>query len=417
MSKYLEDQGHDVRVLCPIINDVPPVLSPEISKDKIHYTKFFDVNIIPDRVKSWLKSFFGKDISNKSKADVAAGKSEIVNQSRKESKISILYRQIINIPDNKIGWYYYAIHEGKKIFQEWTPDIVFATLPLFTGMLVAHRLSRLVDVPVIYDYRDLWTGHPYYSKTGIRKFIDCTLENHMRKHCAGLVTVTKTWAEQLKSYSDVPVEFVMNGFDPSDFNLDIQETYDKDKITLLYSGFLYGDKRDPSVLFEALGQMGEKAKNYNVLFYIPDGAASLTDQHRSLIDKYNLEDVVQCRDYIPQKNLLRIQQTVDVLLLLRWDHPSENGVIAGKLFEYIGAGKEILSLGSISGEAVDIIRDNDFGIVSNDPKEISKYLDDMFKKKRSQEIAPIINPNREKFTRAKQFKKLEAFMGKIIQNK
>ncbi|VAV95204.1 hypothetical protein MNBD_ALPHA01-1646 [hydrothermal vent metagenome] len=421
LAKYLEDQGHDVRVLCPENDMFEPVLLPEVSRKNIHYVPSSNINDFPSRVKDSLKAIFGKRKDNSAAEKNTPEPDQIENQPGdspgKESRISILYRRLTNIPDDLVGWYCPAIRAGKKMLQDWSPDVIFATLPPFTPMLVASRLGRMIDVPVIYDYRDLWTDHPYYGSTGLRRYIDRFLENHALKHCAGLVTVTRTWAEHLKSTRKIPVEFVMNGFDPADFNLDVQTSYDDKKITLLYAGYLYGGKRDPSVVFEALGKMGEVAQEFTVLLYTPKGRADLSDHQNDLIKQYGLEDVVVCNRYIPQKELLALQQQVDVLMLLRWDHPSENGVIAGKLFEYIGAGKPILSLGSTTGEAADIIRDNDFGLVSNDVDEVAAYLSDLLKTKKQAVGAQKPNPNREKFTRAGQFEKLVTFMEKIIAGK
>lgn len=412
LSKYLEDQGHSIRILCPKLEDMKPILEPEISTESVHYSKFFDINDVPSKVKSWFKVFSKKqDTITQKKINNDNSKANVVE--KKEAQISILYRSLTNIPDRQIGWYFSAIREGKNIFREWTPDLIFTTMPPFTSMLVANRLSKILDVPIIYDYRDLWTGHPYYTKSTFNRIIESKIENYLLKHATGLVTVTKTWANHLKNKTSKPVEFVMNGFDPTDFISENQINYDEDKITILYAGFLYGNKRDPSTLFEALGLMGQKAEKYNVLFYLPNKLEGFTNHHKELIEKYNLHKIVKCYDYIPQKELLKIQQTVDVLLLLRWDHPSEDGVIAGKLFEYIGAGKEILSLGSTTGEAAEIIRKNKFGFVSNTPSEIREYLDSLLEMKHKKQLHVHENPNRELFTRNKQFEKMMLFIEKI----
>ena len=415
LAKYLEEQGHDVRVLCPENDAFEVTLLPEISQERICYTDYSSVNDFPTKVKSFLKSLFGRRGEKEGQtADISAS-DNIEASAGQESGISILYRRLTNIPDDLVGWYCPAVRAGKDMFQSWSPDIIFATLPPFTPMLVAKRLGQMIDVPVVFDYRDLWTDHPYYDSMGLRRYVDHFLENYALKHCSGLVTVTKTWADHLKSSRNIPVEFVMNGFDPADFDPEVSTSYDEKKITLLYAGYLYGGTRDPSVVFEALGKLGAKAKNYTILLYTPEGMNDLNDDQRDLIKKYNLEEIVIGHKYIPQKDLLKIQQQVDVLMLLRWDHPSENGVIAGKLFEYIGAGKQILSLGSTTGEAADIVRDNNFGLVSNDVDEVAAYLSDLWEKKNQGKMTKTKNPNREKFTRAKQFEKLVTFMEEIIE--
>lgn len=414
LARFLEDTGHDIRVLCPKNEEFAPVLSPEVSPERIYYTDYTPVNDFPTKVKDWGKSLFGKSPDKKPEEDNGTPAATVDQPGGKESNISILYRKLTNIPDDMVGWYPSAVRAGREMAGDWCPDIIFATLPPFTPMLVASRLGRMSDVPVIYDYRDLWTDHPYYDSRGLRRIMDRFLENHALKHCAGLVTVTKTWAEHLKSTRDIAVEFVMNGFDPADFRDTGGAGYDEGKITLLYAGYLYGGTRDPSMAFEAVGKLGDKARDFNILLYTPEGEADLNDQQKALIRKYGLEQVVKCHRYIPQKALLKIQQQVDVLMLLRWDDPSENGVIAGKLFEYIGAGKPILVLGSTTGEAADIVRDNDFGLVSKDVDEIAEYLSDMLDKKKQGKLTVPENRNRENFTRAGQFEKLVTFMERVI---
>ena len=63
-----------------------------------------------------------------------------------------------------------------------------------------------------------------------------------------------------------------------------------------------------------------------------------------------------------------------MLLFLRVGNKNEDSVIPGKLYEYIGAKRPILALGSLSGEAVEIIRQENLGLVSNRPEEIAAQL-------------------------------------------
>ncbi|MDE1463956.1 glycosyltransferase family 4 protein [Spartinivicinus poritis] len=429
LAKYLVDQGHDVRVLSPKDPRFPETLKAEIPQDQILYTHYTDINGIPARFKKTIRSVFfqkNKATTKEAKQEQSAASLKTTSQSavvKKESFISWLYRAMTNIPDNSVGWYFHAIKAGKALFKHWCPDIIFATAPPFTTLLVGSRLARIVGVPWVADYRDLWSDHGYYDSGYLRRMVDILLERYMLSNCKGLVTVTESWTDLLKKKRNKPVICVMNGFDPEDFHLDDEKSdehenlVEEEKITILYAGHLYGQKRDPSLLFEAIGRLEERAKNFKIIFYTENGLDDFNADQKKLVEKYQLEDVIAFNTYIPQKELHKVQQQVDILLLLRWNDPREDSVIAGKLFEYIGANKPILSVGSITGEAADIIRDNDFGCVSCDPDEIGRFLLQKYQEKNSKIPLKLNDKSRNNFKRVEQFSKLEKFLSDISQNR
>jgi len=87
-----------------------------------------------------------------------------------------------------------------------------------------------------------------------------------------------------------------------------------------------------------------------------------------------VRDVIEICPPVPRREILRIERAADVLLLSRWADPRDDGVIPGKLFEYIGARRPILAIGSTTGEAAEIVRSGPFGLVSNSPMEIAEQL-------------------------------------------
>ena len=416
-AKYMDQNGHDVKVLAPLRTDVGAALKPEISSDKIIFTNFYDINTFPSRLKQILKGFYSpkQDVVPSSSAQ-KQNNDDDQNDHEAESTISYFYRRFTNIPDKTIGWYPTAVKEGRTLFKQWSPDIIFATVPSFTALLVAHKLAKIIDVPWVADYRDLWSDHGYFEGSVFRKKLYAFIEKRALSNCDGLITVTQSWAKHLEQNRSLPIVFAMNGYDPDDFDKSKANILYPDKLTILYAGELYEGKRDPYKLFEAMGKLGSLANDVKILLYTAEGMNSLEGKHLAIIEKHGLQDNVNCHKYIPQSELINIQLGVDILLLLRWENPKEDGVVAGKLFEYIGAEKPILSIGSITGEAADIIRDNDFGVVSNDVDEIADYLKLKLKEKKNVATSKKINPNRINFTRTTQFEKIEKFISKIIKN-
>jgi hypothetical protein len=121
-----------------------------------------------------------------------------------------------------------------------------------------------------------------------------------------------------------------------------------------------------------------------------------------------------CRP-VPRAEILRIERAADALLLCRWANPRDDGIIPGKVFEYIGARRPILAVGSTTGEAAAIIRGGDFGLVSNSPMEIAEQLRRWIAEKFASggrlpdlPVAPT-----EAFLRETQFQKIDPLLDRL----
>ena len=124
---------------------------------------------------------------------------------------------LTHIPDKRADWIRVAIPAGRRLIEEWQPDIIFASAPPYTGLIVASRLARAFDIPWVADFRDLWVDNPYYSEPGWRRPIDAVLERQTLRNAAGLVTVSPIWAEQLRRRHGKAAEVVYNGYAEEDF--------------------------------------------------------------------------------------------------------------------------------------------------------------------------------------------------------
>ena len=51
-------------------------------------------------------------------------------------------------PDNKIGWYPFAVRMGRRLLQRERHDLVFVSAPPYTGVLVARQLARRFRLPL-----------------------------------------------------------------------------------------------------------------------------------------------------------------------------------------------------------------------------------------------------------------------------
>ena len=121
-------------------------------------------------------------------------------------------------------------------------------------------------------------------------------------------------------------------------------THSSEQFTISYTGSLYHDLRDPSLLFEALTHLvlSEKIQvNKLKIIYMGKDIAkwkSFCDTYPLLFNAFSIENISE------RNHSLEIQQKSHINLMLTWSEGSQGGTIPAKLYEYIGAGNYIISL-------------------------------------------------------------------------
>jgi len=397
-AKYLHRLGHQVRVLTATKQPLDDNLQVEIPGEQILRTDWMDVN-------SPLKWLF------KGKFNHIKGLSE--RPSSRKNKIIAWgrgkYKTLTHCPDGQIGWYPYALSGGRKLLQDWRPDIIFASAMPYTSLLVANRLSKEFRIPWVAEFRDLWVDNHYREYGPLRNFIDTKIEKSILQCASGLVTVSEPAAEVLRSKYTQPCVVITNGFDPEDLQQGLSPSLEG-RIKIVYTGRIYSYRQDPSGLFKALELLGNPKDSVRIEFYGPN-----LSEVRDLAKKYGCERNVFVNDPIPYKVSLIKQQQADVLLLLLWNDPSEKGVFTGKLFEYLGARRPILAIGLSDNVASQTIIERKAGVVSNNPSDIAEHLKIWIEQKRKG--IPIESPPEEAtkgFTREEQARKLAEFLESIV---
>ncbi len=427
-AAFLLARGHDVRVLTQEGLPFPPVIEPEIPPEKILYTETRDVREIPERIVARLRG--GRAAASGTRpassengagpTPAAPGRSRgagLKSQLKRALRpLRDFYLDVVCWPDSFIGWLPWALREGGALIAEWRPDVILASAPPQTSNIVAARLGRQAGIPWVCELRDLWVDHPYYDAPGWRRPLEERHERRVLGSAAGLVTVTAPWAELLERKYGKPTLLVMNGFDPRDFP---EETPEPDlspvpadgRVTIRCLGAMYAEKRDPEPLFRAVGLLGGAAVKVRIQFFGPD--LEYADELRR---RHGLEDVVELNAPVPYGQSVELQRRADILLLLRWDDPGEKSVIAGKFFEYLGARRPILSVGSTEGVVADMIREREAGMVSNEPREIAAWLAEKIAEKESGgSIPPLPLKARQGCSRGEQFEKLERFLANLCR--
>jgi len=193
------------------------------------------------------------------------------------------------------------------------------------------------------DFRDLWILNHNYL--GIWPFTlwERRLERQVIRRADCTITVSEGLRNVLfKQYPNSDIRLIPNGFDPDDFQERTRQKRNT-KFTITYTGTLYDGKQDPIPLFEALAKLRNRdysfASRVEVLF-LGNASKRLTE----LIKRFGLDDIVHYQGVVSHEQALQAQADADALLLLNFDH-AYDGILTGKVYEYLAAKKPVLALG------------------------------------------------------------------------
>lgn len=391
LAKYLLDQGHDIRVVAAKLDNLPATAPLDVPEDKVSWTKWIDVNRVPSGLaRQRMKAY-------------RTGESEL---GAALSWAGRLYRMFLHWPDGHVGWYPYALSEAKSLAREWQPDLIYASAQPYTSLLVASVLSRYTGISWVAEFRDLWVDNPYYPFPAWRRFVDRWIEKRVVRTAELLVTVSKPLAEILQERYGKPVSVVLNGFDPADFPKPVLPPDTNATFNIVYTGMLYPGRRDPTPLFEALQILGAEAKDIRVHFF-----GRLLPGLKALVESLDVTNLVHVHDSVSYKESLNLQLTSEVLLLLLWNSPEERGVFTGKLFEYLGARRPILSIGLDDGVAANLIRERNAGAICSRADQIAEQLRAWLKIWRTTGRLPSLPTDVSRgLSRQEQFGFLEPFL-------
>jgi hypothetical protein len=321
------------------------------------------------------------------------------------------YQQAVQFPDRYRNWTPNAVAAGLALVASWRPDLIYSSGPPHSGHVVASRLTRRLGTPWIAELRDTWANNPYSDAPWPIEGLQTLYANRVLAHARAAVTLTQTARAEVEGALGVPTIVSYNGFNAEDFDgLEEVAPLDPERLTILHAGVIYAGRRDPVALFQALAILGRLRHAVRVKFYHDQMEAV---ERRAV--RLGVRDCIEICAPVPRREILRIERQADALLLCRWADPRDDGVIPGKLFEYIGARRPILAVGSTTGEATDIVRQGEFGVVSNSPMQIAETLRAWIAAKRAAggRLPDLPKPPSLRFLRDAQFRQIDRLIAQL----
>jgi glycosyltransferase involved in cell wall biosynthesis len=287
-----------------------------------------------------------------------------------KEKTALWIRGNLLIPDPRVFWARPAFRHLQKKWDEIEPDIVITTGPPHSMHLIGLRLQKFYNIPWITDFRDPWAGidildifHP--TGTAIRK--QQKLEEKVLKNATKVLSVSKSWGEELKITAGDKVAVITNGFDKTDFtNMDSRIHPGKFRISHLG---IINSLRNPKGLWQKLEDLCHRVPGFyedlelNLTGTVDPGLVR-DFKYFPLISKK-----LEVNNYLEHDQLIREYNDSACLLLLLNNSRNAKGHIPGKLFEYLATRTPILVIGPEDGDAAGIAKESGGGFVADPADE------------------------------------------------
>jgi hypothetical protein len=90
-------------------------------------------------------------------------------------------QEILTFPDIRNGWIPYGVRAARDLIRNWQPDLVFASGPHFSTLVIAHIVTKGRHLPLICEFRDRWWDDPYGERSSLKRFLERHCEAHIVK--------------------------------------------------------------------------------------------------------------------------------------------------------------------------------------------------------------------------------------------
>ena len=376
--KYLRDFGIEPIIYTPE-NPTYPILDPHIAADIPEDLTLLKTKIFEPYA---LASLFSKEKTQKISAGIIPTKKPSLLD-----KLLLWIRGNLFIPDARVLWVRPSVKYLSEYLTEHPIDTIITTAPPHSLHLIGLRLKeKFPSLRWIADFRDPWTTIGYHSQLRLTKR---SARKHLAMECTvlqtadTLIVTSPSTQREFQAKTSRPIEVITNGYD-DDFPT--QTPTLSPYFLLSHIGSLLSE-RNPEPLWQVLSEMTKEQPDFRRDLRLCL-AGKVSDEVLTSLQKWQLTGYLDLKGYISHTEAIALQRQSQLLLLLEINHPKTEGIIPGKLFEYMASQRPILALGYKQWDVKDIIAQTQTGITLSltDTQAIREALTHYYTLYKSQQL-------------------------------
>ena len=284
-------------------------------------------------------------------------------------KISRFIRGNFFLPDPRCGWNKYALAKAKEIIENEGITTIVTTSPPHSTQLIGLELKKLYpNINWVADLRDPWTDI-YYNQdlypTSWAQKRNLAYERSVLEGADQIITVSEDCKRLFAEKAEVAdkISVVPNGYDESDF---------EEKLGV----------RSEELGVKVLSYVGVLAPQYDLtpLKALVSGRKDILLRFVGVVSEEIQQEIkswgvpTEFIPYVSHSEAIAYMQASAALLLFIPNVPNNEGILTGKLFEYLASKRRILLLGPEKGDAMKLVSECRAGECYKEGFNLDKFL-------------------------------------------
>jgi len=272
------------------------------------------------------------------------------------------YLAFTALPDRWTSWLLGAIPAGLSLIRRYKPQVIWSTFPISTAHLIGLALHRITGLPWVADFRDPMM-QPSYPVIPMQRRMYRWIERQAVVRCTTAVFTTQgameDYCRRFPQVSPTKFRVIENGYDEDIFDAQPAATVPARaagaawRLTLLHSGVLYQDGRDPTPFLQALAHLKAGGRVSPDSLRVVLRAPGDLDGTRARVAAADVADLVEVAPPIPYSEAVSEMLEADGLMVFQGT--PFNTQIPAKLYEYFRARKPIIGLLDPAGETARVL--------------------------------------------------------------
>lgn len=269
------------------------------------------------------------------------------------------YLSLLATPDRWITWWPDAVRVGLRMIKNHQIDAIWSTFPIMTSHLIGLSLCRLTGLPWIADFRDPVVSDGRSLNQRVCRLLEQRVVNRARCSIFTTPGAKRLYVNRFSSLaSGDKFSVIPNGYEEEKFrDLARPEKRQGAPCTLVHSGLLYRDGRNPYPFFMALAELKSESVIDKENVRIVLRASGHQQEYATALDDLDVADLVELAPPVSYHAALQEQASADGLLLFQGR--KFNAQIPAKVYDYLRIGAPIFALTDATGDTANLLCDID----------------------------------------------------------